>query len=325
MAFIYDLADTWAAAGTVFTGIKLNVTDSASAAGSLLMDLQIGGTSKVSVAKNGDVSLHNAQKLVIGTDFNLDHYLQLYASSRIYPGGNSIIAVGGISNRYAALGLGGLTLSSTDGLGWNSSGPWSLTGATPDRDLTLVRDAANTLAQRNGTNAQGFNIYNTYTDANNYERGFMRFASNTLQVGTEKGTTGTARALDFQTNGITRLNITADGSVRCLSGFLYNNANGVAGIWANFGGVGSNYIGNESSHTFSLRTVNVNRITVDTVGSVQIVTALTVATLPATPLVGMIARVTDSSSPTTGSTVAGGGAAAALCWYNGTDWKVIGV
>ena len=36
--------------------------------------------------------------------------------------------------------------------------------------MILVRDAANTLAQRNGTNAQQFNIYNTFTSATDYER-----------------------------------------------------------------------------------------------------------------------------------------------------------
>lgn len=41
--------------------------------------------------------------------------------------------------------------------------------------------------------------------------------------------------------------------------------------------------------------------------------------------VGEIARVTDASSPSVGSTVAGGGSDAALCWYNGTNWTVIGV
>jgi hypothetical protein len=41
--------------------------------------------------------------------------------------------------------------------------------------------------------------------------------------------------------------------------------------------------------------------------------------------VGQIARVTDASAPVIGSTVAGGGAAAALCWYNGSNWTVIGV
>ncbi len=57
----------------------------------------------------------------------------------------------------------------------------------------------------------------------------------------------------------------------------------------------------------------------------QAATAHTVATLPGAPTVGMIARVTDATSPTVGSTVTGGGAAAALVWYNGTNWTVIGV
>ena len=57
----------------------------------------------------------------------------------------------------------------------------------------------------------------------------------------------------------------------------------------------------------------------------QAATAHTVATLPGTPAVGMIARVTDATAPAMGSTVAGGGAAAALCWYNGANWSVIGV
>ena len=39
--------------------------------------------------------------------------------------------------------------------------------------LILDRDAANVLAQRNGTNAQAFRLYNTYTDAGNFERGML--------------------------------------------------------------------------------------------------------------------------------------------------------
>lgn len=49
MAFIYDLSDTWNNAGISFSGIKINVTDSASAAGSKLLDLQIGSASKFTV------------------------------------------------------------------------------------------------------------------------------------------------------------------------------------------------------------------------------------------------------------------------------------
>lgn len=57
MAFIYDLLDTWNNAGTVFSGIKLNVTNTASAAGSKLIDLQIGGSTFFNVDKSGQVAL----------------------------------------------------------------------------------------------------------------------------------------------------------------------------------------------------------------------------------------------------------------------------
>jgi hypothetical protein len=57
----------------------------------------------------------------------------------------------------------------------------------------------------------------------------------------------------------------------------------------------------------------------------EVVVSSTVAGLPAAPVVGMLTRVTDATAPAVGSTVAGGGAAAALCWYNGANWSVIGV
>lgn len=56
MANIYDLSDTWNDGATTFTSIKINVTDTASAAASLLMDLQVGGTSQFKVSKAGAVT-----------------------------------------------------------------------------------------------------------------------------------------------------------------------------------------------------------------------------------------------------------------------------
>ena len=55
MAFIYDMADTWNAGGTTFTAIKMNVTNTASAAASKLLDLQIDSVSFFSVSKLGSV------------------------------------------------------------------------------------------------------------------------------------------------------------------------------------------------------------------------------------------------------------------------------
>ena len=53
MSYIYDLTDTWNAGGTTFNGIKLNVTDSASAVSSKLVTLQTNGTEHFSVTKAG--------------------------------------------------------------------------------------------------------------------------------------------------------------------------------------------------------------------------------------------------------------------------------
>jgi hypothetical protein len=50
----------------------------------------------------------------------------------------------------------------------------------------------------------------------------------------------------------------------------------------------------------------------------------TVATLP-TPVIGMLASVTDgTASLALGATVTGGGSAKYLCWYNGANWTVAG-
>lgn len=48
-----DISATFNNAAVTFTGIKANFTDTASASGSLLLDVQKGGTSQVAVNKNG--------------------------------------------------------------------------------------------------------------------------------------------------------------------------------------------------------------------------------------------------------------------------------
>ena len=55
MSYIYNLTDTWNSAGTTFTAIKMNVTDTASAAGSRIIDFQIGGVSKLYLDKSGNM------------------------------------------------------------------------------------------------------------------------------------------------------------------------------------------------------------------------------------------------------------------------------
>lgn len=62
------------------------------------------------------------------------------------------------------------------------------------------------------------------------------------------------------------------------------------------------------------------------VGNLQVATAYTFATLPSSPSVGRVARVTDSTVTTWSTAITtGGGSNNVLCWYNGTNWTVIGV
>jgi hypothetical protein len=125
MANIYAMTDTWNNSGTTFTAIKMDVTNTASAAASKLLDLQISTSSKFSVDRDGN------------------------------------IAIGGT-------------------------------------DCLLYRDAANVLALRNSTSPQSFWIYNTRTDASNYETAIFQWNANQFEILTYKGGTGTNRSMQIQ-------------------------------------------------------------------------------------------------------------------------------
>jgi hypothetical protein len=88
-------------------------------------------------------------------------------------------------------------------------------GTASSTDFAVIdRDAAHTLALRSTTNAQTFNIYNTYTSATNHERLRLAWSSNVAIIGTEKGSGGgSARALELQTDGVTRLTVQTGGTV----------------------------------------------------------------------------------------------------------------
>lgn len=57
---IYDMADTWNDGGTTFAAIKMDVTDTASNAESLLLDLLVGTSKKFEVKKDGALRIYNA-------------------------------------------------------------------------------------------------------------------------------------------------------------------------------------------------------------------------------------------------------------------------
>ncbi len=56
---VLNATQTWNAGAVAFTGIKLNITNTASATTSLLLDLQVGGTSSFNVSRSGNITSPN--------------------------------------------------------------------------------------------------------------------------------------------------------------------------------------------------------------------------------------------------------------------------
>jgi hypothetical protein len=201
---VLDLAQTWNASGTTFTGARIDITNTASATGSRFLDCIIGGASAIRLARIGSSSyaLFSTADTGIGA---------------ISTSQASIIANGGVAFVVNS-GSGGAYIRSDSPYAWASG--TNLVGATTD--LFLRRDAANTLAQYNGTAAQTFRIYNTFTSATNFERlNIIAQAAGSVIIGTEKGSGGgTARALEFQTDGTTRMTIAGTSNAITCAGSL---------------------------------------------------------------------------------------------------------
>jgi hypothetical protein len=145
----------------------------------------VGGTSVANITKAGTFICPNT---FLG-GFRLGNGT---AGMYLQSGGTHIADTNGSQLFARATGLG---IRAAAYYGWAPS-----TDTTAIADLVLYRDAANTLAQRNGTTAQAFRVYNTYTDASNYERGVFDWTTNanTLTIGTTNAGTGTARRVRIQ-------------------------------------------------------------------------------------------------------------------------------
>lgn len=120
--YIYDLVDTWNDGATTFTAIKMNVTDTASNASSLLMDLQRGGSSYFGIGKTGQI---------INQTNGIDFYTfgsVATASNRRMSIGNTFVAIG--TNSIVALNM-----CNSNTIGWTSDGGTS-------SDLIISRRAA---------------------------------------------------------------------------------------------------------------------------------------------------------------------------------------
>jgi hypothetical protein len=207
------------------SGTGLGVNAASGFAGNLL-DLQVNGTSQASIASNGAITTNtgaNQSCLRFSTGaFGAASYAGLVAWS------TGAVANHTNSNVVFALKADDLHLKLTGAFVFGRDGL-----ETP---AAYIRsDAAGVVAQRNATNAQTSRVYNTYTSATSYERAKLEWSSNVLRIGTEKGSAGgTARDMELQTDGTTRITVKADGAI-LFSGVPTSNP-AVAGQLWNDGG-----------------------------------------------------------------------------------------
>ena len=159
---LLDLRQTWNTSGTV-TGLKFNAVDIASNAASLLLDLQVSGSSKFSVTKAGGVQ-------AIAATYNTPAY--------------RVSSIGGLGSNGSLLYL---IVAGTE-FACGIAGDHFFVGLNDD--VRLYRDAAAVLASRNSTNAQTYRLYRTYTDASNYERLALQSGSGYFELACETAGTG---------------------------------------------------------------------------------------------------------------------------------------
>lgn len=186
---VLDLSQTWNNAAVEFTGLRFTITDTASLSSSTYFKIGTADANRFSLTglKNGGTDsliLAGGQPV-----FRLRH--QAEVTDRVY------------------VSVDGLGMGSNAGITWSGT----LLDANAARSIGLFWDAAGTIGQRSGTNAQTYRIYNTRTDANNYERGKIAWESNVFKIGTESLGTGLARDMEFQTAGTTRATVHATTGV----------------------------------------------------------------------------------------------------------------
>jgi hypothetical protein len=191
------VSTSWSTAGT---GLGVNAPSGFT--GNLL-DLQIGGASQVSFKNQGNLSgfRFGSEDVQISKHVVFGYFDFKTTSANFGFIFSAPTFVFGIRSQ-------GVALENSAYLGWGDS------NQNNGHSLLLFRDAANILAQRNGTAAQTTRIYNTFTSTTNFERAKIEWASNILRIGTEKGSGGgTARDMELQTDGTTRITLKANGAI----------------------------------------------------------------------------------------------------------------
>lgn len=208
---LINFLQTWNTTGTP-TGLKFNITDTASNSASLIFDFQIGGTSRLSLRKDGRLNGAGAFSVLRSSGFEA------------HDGGSIIYFV----NPFT----GNVGIYTSASIQWGS-------GAAPNNnqgDIKIIRDTTGVLALQNGVNNQSLRLYRTFTDASNYERlGFIATRTTRFAIAAENAGTGAARSLEISFYTSASDPTSSDITSGCFSVWK-NSGTGTIKLWANDGG-----------------------------------------------------------------------------------------
>jgi hypothetical protein len=196
------------------SGTGLGVNAASGFAGNLL-DLQVNGSSRLRVDSNGSI-FQNLQGATISTGLS---YLTL--GFNFYA-----IAADGVA---ACSFFGSVSGTLTRGVYVNASTPIGFSSGAASysvaADTLLYRDAAGTLAQRNGTSAQTLRVYDTFASATDFHRVAIATARTTLSA--VSGASVTATGLipaGAVVMGVTSKVTTALGTANGTTGYQVGTA-----------------------------------------------------------------------------------------------------
>jgi hypothetical protein len=238
---VLNLAQTWNNAAVTFTGLKLNATDTASASGSLLLDIGTGGgtySSKFSVTKAGtltfagNLQVANNGVYIEGTTVGtvrvpgaagyygfttnsastsastIDTFISRRDPANLRFGAADAAApvAQKLSVQSVVAGTtntagANLTITGSQGTGTGAGGS-IIFQVAPAGSSGSVQNSLFTFLE--ATSARAFNLYNTTDVTTNYERGSVQWISNTFRIGTEAAGTGIGRDFQLATNGTAR-------------------------------------------------------------------------------------------------------------------------
>lgn len=379
MTGIFAMTDTWDNVGTAWTAIKMNVTNTASASGSLVMDLLVDDASVFSVSPDSVVTIGNGSEAVelrhrgsdspgIGVPVFRAAAADTPTALDVFPNGAGSEATGrswihvlahdltdtptALAGRWQAAILaarrdvvtvgamsGGYSLTVTGGSGTGSVytatfaaqteapfevGDWiTVSGIDPstangNKQVTACTTTSVSYSSSATTYVSGGTIELMLLPVNMSGSSFKFRDAIGGAAGTEFCNISTSGTYF---GGSTSAYAWANSSdMRFKSGYKLQWGNNASTVY----GTGDTALARASAGVLKVTNASTGNGAL-TVSYLQTAEAYTVATLPGTPAVGMIARVTDADTPAVGSTVTGGAAAAALVWYNGSAWTVIGV